>query len=300
MTTRIDAVLAGRKRPTLSFEFFPPKNEEAAEQLMTAVSELGPLQPDFVSITRTGGGTPPTLDLTARMQNQFGFTAMSHLTCAGYSREQLGGLLDAAWNSGIENVLALRGDAAPGSASFTVAEGGFANATDLVEFVASRHPFCIGVAGYPEGHPQCLNLIRDAEYLKRKVDLGASFVISQLFFRNDDFFRWRDLVVGLGVKVPLIAGIMPIGNLAQIKRFVGLCGARIPHDLLVRLEALESDPEAVQAAGREHAVHQCAQLLQEGVGGLHFYTLNRSHATVHVANQLRQSGLLRNSATAGV
>jgi len=209
MKPRIDALLASAGRPTLSYEFFPPKSEEAATQLTAVVRELRSLGPDFVSITRTGGGAPPTIELTARFQEEFAIPAMSHLTCAGYTQEELGGLLDDAWSRGIRNVLALRGDAAPGSTSFSVTTGGFANASDLVTFAAARHDFCLGVAGYPEGHPQSLNLTRDAEYLKLKQDNGADFVITQLFYDNEDFLRWRDRVRGLGVTLPLIAGILP-------------------------------------------------------------------------------------------
>ena len=155
-----------------------------------------------------------------------------------------------------------------------------------MKFVAERHDFCIGVAGYPEGHPQCLNLIRDAEYVKLKVDNGAKFIITQLFFDNADYFRYRDRLHGMGVTVPIIPGIMPIANVAQIKRFVGFCGAKIPQPLLLQLESLESDPASVHAAGVEYAIRQCQDLLAAGAEGLHFYTLNRSKATVLIAQAL--------------
>lgn len=282
---RIDELFQN-PQPTLSFEFFPPRNQEGETQLFTAIEELRPLKPSFISVTRTGGGAPPTIDLTARIQNDLGFRAMSHLTCAGYTQEQIGELLDKAWNDGVRNILALRGDAAPGEQTFSVTEGGFSAATDLVKFTAARHDFCIGVAGYPEGHPQALNLERDAKYFKMKIDNGAHFGVTQLFFDNADFYRWRDRVQGLGVDVPLVAGIMPILNVAQIKRFVGMCGARIPEPLLVQLESLESDPASVHAAGVEYAIRQCEDLLSNGVSGIHFYTLNRSKATVLISQAL--------------
>ncbi|MBW3637500.1 MAG: methylenetetrahydrofolate reductase [NAD(P)H] [Armatimonadetes bacterium] len=282
---RIDELFQN-PQPTLSFEFFPPRNQEGETQLFTAIEELRPLKPSFISVTRTGGGAPPTIDLTARIQNDLGFRAMSHLTCAGYTQEQIGELLDKAWNDGVRNILALRGDAAPGEQTFSVTEGGFSAATDLVKFTAARHDFCIGVAGYPEGHPQALNLERDAKYFKMKIDNGAHFGVTQLFFDNADFYRWRDRVQGLGVDVPLVAGIMPILNVAQIKRFVGMCGARIPEPLLVQLESLESDPASVHAAGVEYAIRQCEDLLANGVSGIHFYTLNRSKATVLISQAL--------------
>jgi methylenetetrahydrofolate reductase (NADPH) len=282
---RIDELFQSAQ-PTLSFEFFPPRNEEGEAQLLTTIDELRPLKPSFISVTRTGGGAPPTIDLTARIQNECGYRAMSHLTCAGYTRDQIAELLDKAWNDGIRNILALRGDAAPGEKTFSVTEGGFSAASDLVEFAAARHDFCIGVAGYPEGHPTSLNLERDARYFKLKIDKGAQFGITQLFFDNNDFYRWRDRIQGMGVDVPLVAGIMPILNVAQIKRFVGMCGAKIPESLLVQLESLESDPASVHAAGVEYAIRQCEDLLANGVSGIHFYTLNRSKATVLISQAL--------------
>lgn len=282
---RIDQLFQSAQ-PTLSFEFFPPRNEEGETQLFTAIEELRPLKPSFISVTRTGGGAPPTIDLTARIQNDLGFRAMSHLTCAGYTQDEIGELLDKAWDDGVRNILALRGDAAPGEKTFSVTEGGFSAATDLIKFAAARHDFCIGVAGYPEGHPQCLNLERDAQYFKLKIDNGAHFGVTQLFFDNAEFYRWRDRVQGLGADVPLVAGIMPILNVAQIKRFVGMCGAKIPEPLLVQLESLESDPASVHAAGVEYAIRQCEDLLANGVSGIHFYTLNRSKATVLISQAL--------------
>jgi methylenetetrahydrofolate reductase (NADPH) len=282
---RIDELFLGTQ-PTLSFEFFPSRNEEGEAQLMTTIEELRPLKPSFVSITRTGGGAPPTIDLTARIQNEAGIRAMSHLTCAGYTKDQIAELLDKAWDNGIRNILALRGDAAPGEKTYAVTEGGFEAASDLVKFAAERHDFCIGVAGYPEGHPTSLNLERDARYFKLKIDNGADFGITQLFFDNADFYRWRDRIQGMGVDIPLVAGIMPILNVSQIKRFVGMCGAKIPEPLLVQLESLESDPASVHAAGVEYAIRQCEDLLANGVSGVHFYTLNRSKATFLISQAL--------------
>ena len=297
----MDALLAGRflelspmridelfeaGHPLLSFEFFPPKDAAGEMQLLQAIDELRPLLPDFVSITRTGGGTRPTVDLTARVQNQLGIRAMSHLTCVGHTAEEMADFLDCLWDQGIRNVLALRGDPPPGQSTFTATEGGFAYGSDLVKFVRARHDFCIGVAGYPEGHPQALNATRDIEYLKLKIDNGGHFVITQLFFDNTDFYRWRDAAHKAGITVPLVAGIMPILGVAQIKRFVTMCGAKIPHPLLLKLESLESDPMAVHAAGVEHAITQCEDLIRNGVKGLHFYTLNRSKATVLISQEL--------------
>lgn len=281
---RIDALFRSTS-PTISFEFFPPKSDEGAASLWKSIAALQSLHPDFVSITRTGGGTDATVDLTVRAQDELSLRAMSHLTCVHHGRTEMAGHLDALWERGVRNVLALRGDIEPG-ASAGARE--FEYASDLVAYVRQRHDFCIGVAGYPEGHPQCLNRIRDIENLRRKVDLGATFVITQLFFDDDDFLRWRDETRRLGVRVPIVAGIMPITNVAQIKRFVTLCGAKIPHPLLLRLEAVEGDPEAVARVGHEHALAQCLRLRAEGIDGLHFYTLNRSRATVGVVKAMRE------------
>lgn len=282
---RID-LLFPSGQPLVSFEFFPPKDEKGAEQLFSTIEELKPLRPSFVSITRTGGGTPPTLDLTARVQNEIGIRGMAHMTCVGHTSEEMGDYLDRLWDSGVRNVLALRGDLPPGQTAISPDAGGFCYADELVKFVRDRHDFCVGVAGYPEGHPQCLNLIRDAENLKHKIDAGSHFIITQLFFDNAEFYRWRDRIHGMGIDVPLVAGIMPILSTPQIKRFVGMCGAKIPQPLLLRLESLESDPLAVHAAGVEYAIRQCEDLLSNGVNGLHFYTLNRSKATVLISQAL--------------
>ena len=285
-TPRIDALFkAGRH--LLSFEFFPPKTDEGHNQLLKAIEELRPLAPDFVSITRTGEGTQSTLDLTSEVQNKLGIRAMSHLTCVHHTREEMGAALDHLWDSGVRNVLALRGDLPAGTTQVAQGEDGFHFASDLVPFVRERHDFCIGVAGYPEGHPQSFNLTRDLEMLKKKIDEGAHFVITQLFFNNADFYRWRDAASAMGMDVPIVAGLMPIGNVAQIKRFVTMCGAKIPQPLLLQLESLESDPLAVHAAGVEYAIRQCEDLIANGCDGLHFYTLNRSKATALIGQALQ-------------
>lgn len=282
---RIDALFTAGNA-TISFEFFPPKDEAGEALLMTAIADLKPLSPHFISVTRTGGGTGKTVDLTERIQNELGFCAMSHLTCAGHTREEMGAFLDDLWDNGVRNVLALRGDPQPGQTMFQATDGGFEYANDLTAFARARHDFCIAVAGYPEGHPQSLNPTRDLENLKKKIDAGGNFIITQLFFNNDDFYRWRDATHGMGIDVPIVAGIMPILGVSQIKRFVGMCGAKIPQSLLLQLESLEADPLAVHAAGVEYAIRQCEDLRANGVDGLHFYTLNRSKATVLIGQAL--------------
>jgi methylenetetrahydrofolate reductase (NADPH) len=284
---RIDEII-GLGKPAVSFEFFPPKSDAGFAQLYQAINELHAINPTYVSVTYGAGGSTrqKTVELVGRIQNELKIRSMAHLTCVGHTADEIGGILDELWNSGIRNVLALRGDPPVGQSQFVATEGGFAYADQLVRFVRERHPFCIGVAGYPEGHPQCLNKTRDLEHLKRKVDNGGCFVITQLFFDNAEFYRFRDAAREMGIKAPIVAGIMPILNVAQIKRFISMCGAKIPQPLLVRLEAMEGDPEAVYAAGVEHATRQCQDLLANGVDGLHFYTLNKSKATVQICKAL--------------
>lgn len=274
--------------PTLSVEFFPPKTDEGFAALYKTIDDLKPLQPSFVSVTYGAGGSTraKTVELTEKVQADIGIRTMSHLTCVGHTQDEIGAILDDLWAKGVRNVLALRGDPPAGAAQFIPTPGGFAVSQQLVKFVRSRHDFCIGVAGYPEGHPSCLNLTRDLEHLKGKIDAGGNFITTQLFFDNADFFRFRDKVRALGVNNPIVAGIMPIGNVSQIKRFVGMCGAKIPNPLLLKLESLESNPEAVYQAGVDYAVEQCRDLVANGVDGLHFYTLNKSKATVDIVRKL--------------
>jgi methylenetetrahydrofolate reductase (NADPH) len=285
---RIDQIL-GRGRPSVSFEFFPPKSEAGFAALYQTIDDLRPLRPTYVSVTYGAGGSTreKTVDLVTRIQTEIGIRAMAHLTCVGHTADEIGRILDELWDKGIRNVLTLRGDPQAGQASFVPTDGGFAYADELVAYARSRHDgFCIGVAGYPEGHPQCLNRTRDLENLKRKIDNGGCFIITQLFFDNADFYRFVEHARHMGIKVPIIAGIMPILNVAQIKRFVTMCGAKIPQPLLLKLESLEHDPEAVHAAGVEYATRQCQDLLFHGVDGVHFYTLNKSKATVQICKSL--------------
>jgi methylenetetrahydrofolate reductase (NADPH) len=284
---RIDA-LFGQSKPTISFEFFPPKNEAGFSALYQTIDELKPLRPSYVSVTYGAGGSTrqKTVDLVERIQRELSIRSMAHLTCVGHTEAEIRGILEDLWKAGIRNVLALRGDPPAGQSVFVKTEGGFAYANELVGCVKSSHDFCIGVAGYPEGHPQCLNKTRDLENLKRKVDAGGRFVVTQLFFDNADFYRFRDRAVAMGINVPIVGGIMPITNVGQIKRFVSMCGAKIPHRLLTKLEAVENDAEAVHRTGIEYAAMQCRDLLFNDVEGLHFYTLNKSKATVDICKEL--------------
>jgi methylenetetrahydrofolate reductase (NADPH) len=284
---RIDQLL-GLGRPTISFEFFPPKSDAGFAQLYQTVGELHAIKPSYVSVTYGAGGSTrqKTVGLVERIQNDLNIRSMAHLTCVGHTADEIAKILDDLWNSGIKNVLALRGDPPAGQSQFVATEGGFAYGSELVEFVRRRHDFCIGVAGYPEGHPQCLNRTRDLEHLKRKIDNGGNFIVTQLFFDNDEFYRFRDNSRAMGIKAPIIPGIMPVTNVAQIKRFISMCGAKIPHPLLLKLEGVESDPDATYSTGVQYAIEQCADLLKNEADGLHFYTLNKSKATVQICKAL--------------
>lgn len=284
---RIDEHLR-QGNPAVSFEFFPPKTEAGFTSLFQSIDALRPLSPSYVSVTYGAGGSTrqKTVQLVERIQRELAIRAMAHLTCVGHTSDEIGIILDDLWNSGIRNVLALRGDPPAGQSQFTAVEGGFSYANELVQFIRSRKDFCIGVAGYPEGHPQCLNKTRDLENLKRKIDAGGCFIVTQLFFENADFYRFRDRARAMGINVPIIAGIMPITNVSQIKRFVSMCGAKIPHRLLTKLESIEQDNESVHKTGVEYAAMQCRDLLFSDADGLHFYTLNKSKATVEICAKL--------------
>lgn len=284
---RIDQLFE-KGRPTVSFEFFPPKTDEGFTQLFTTIKNLKPLHPSYVSVTYGAGGSTrqKTVDLVTRIQRELDILAMAHLTCVGHTAEDIGEITDRLKSNGIHNILALRGDPPQGQRTFTSTEGGFQHANELVKFIRGRDAFCLGVAGYPEGHPECPDMLQVLEHLKLKVDAGANFVVSQLFFDNADFYRWRDAARAKGITVPMIAGIMPILNVTQTKKFTSMCGAKIPPALLRTLEAVESNPDAVYAAGVAHAINQCRDLLKHGVDGLHFYTLNKSHATVEICQAL--------------
>ncbi len=273
----------GRYRPVFSFEFFPPKTDAGAANLMTTVGELkAALNPDFVSVTYGAGGSTRarTLECVTRIQNELGITAMAHLTCVGHTRDELREIARGLVESGVTNVLALRGDPPKGEDHFEAVAGGLAHATELIELLrADFGDLGVGAACYPETHPESGDAEQDLRWTLRKQELGADFLTTQLFFDNRDYFAFVERARRAGVTVPIVPGIMPITNVAQIERFTSMCGARIPEDLRERLKAVEDDPGAVMATGIEHALKQCRELLDKGAPGLHFYTLNKSHAT---------------------
>jgi methylenetetrahydrofolate reductase (NADPH) len=277
-------------RPALSFEFFPTKSPEGERTLIEkTIPELGLLEPDFCSVTYGAGGSTreKTLTIVDRIQRERSLTAMAHMTCVNATREETGAVLNQARSLGITNVLALRGDPPGGTGGFQKTEGGFEYSYELVRFIKDRGDVSIGVAGFPEGHiAQTEGKLADWRHLKHKIDQGADFVITQLFFSNRDYLEFRDFLTGLGVTVPILPGIMPILKAAQIKHIVALCGAKLPPDLVEGLDRLGADDEAVTEFGIDYATRQCEELLRHGVPGLHFYTLNKARSTTAIVKNL--------------
>jgi len=274
--------LYGRGRPVFSFEFFPPKSDEAARGLLRTAADLAEmLSPDFVSVTYGAGGSTRgrTVELVSRIQSELSVTAMAHLTCVGHTRDELALILERLKGRGIQNVLALRGDAPKGETAFVPPDGGFAHGSELASFVNERFGLCVGGACYPEAHPESPSPEDDLRWTAHKVECGVRFLITQIFFDNEDYFRFVERARDAGIGVPIVPGIMPITSVAQIERFTQMCGASIPEDLRARLHKYEDDPSIVMATGIEHAIRQCRRLLDGGVPGIHFYTLNKSHAT---------------------
>lgn len=283
----------GGPEPSFSFEFFPPKDAEGVERLFQTISELRPYQPTYVSVTYGAMGSTRglTVELVRRIKREVGIEAMAHLTCVGSTRQEIDAVLAELEASGIENVLPLRGDPPRGETRFVRPEGGFAYATELVAFIRERYDFCLAGACYPEKHPDAESAAADLEHLKAKVDAGVDFLITQLFFDNEDYFAFVERSRDAGIHCPIVAGIMPITNVGQIKRFTQMCGASIPESLLARLDEADGDPQAVRAIGVEHATSQCRTLLARGAPGIHFYTLNRSTATREILENLRAEGV---------
>ena len=278
------------RRPVVSFEFFPTKTAEGERALLEkTIPALRQLRPDFCSVTYGAGGSTceKTLAIVDRIQREQQITAMAHLTCVNATIDDTCAVLDQTRALGIKNVLALRGDPPDGGTEFVKTEGGFEYSYQLVQRIREFGAFSIGVAGFPEGHIACREGKQvDWQRLKAKIDHGADFVITQLFFDNRHYFECRDYLAAQGVRVPIVPGILPILSTSQIKRFVGLCGADLPQPLLAELEKRGDDDEAVTAFGIEYATKQCEELLHEGAPGLHFYTLNKARSTTEVVKNL--------------
>src|SRR5688500_9608768 len=278
------------RRPVISFEFFPTKTPEGERTLLEkTIPALGELNPDFCSVTYGAGGSTreKTLAIVDRIQGQHGLTAMAHMTCVNATREDTASVLEQARALGITNILALRGDPPGGVGDFQKTDGGFEYSYELVRFIKESGGFSIGVAGFPEGHiAQRDGKYTDWQHLKHKIDQGADFVVTQLFFSNRDYLEFRDYLASAGVTVPIVPGIMPIQSAAQIKRIGALCGAELPQSFVAELDKRSENDEAVAQFGIEYATRQCEELLREGAPGLHFYTLNKARSTVQVVDNL--------------
>ena len=283
--------LLASREPSISFEFFPPKTDEAASQLQSTIAALRELQPTFVSVTWGAGGSTrdKTIEIVSNIKRETGIEAMAHLTCVGSSRDDLAGILDRLTASGVSNVLALRGDPPKGESNFIAAPGGLRYGCELVEFIRAKEGagICVGGAAYPEGHVECSDLTLDLDNLKRKVDAGADFLITQLFFDNQRYWNFVKRARAAGITVPIIPGIMPLTSLGQAQRF----GASLPEALSAELTHLHNDPQATMHLGVAHATWQCLDLLSNGAPGIHFYTMNRSTATRAIYSAIRIHGL---------
>ncbi|MEF3255798.1 MAG: methylenetetrahydrofolate reductase [NAD(P)H] [Deferribacterales bacterium] len=273
------------KKSVLSFEFFPPKKVENEHILFETIEELKNFKPDFVSITYGAGGSTKdkTLNWTIKLQNDYKIETMMHLTCITSQKTEIEYILNQLYNNNVQNILALRGDIPKDNNDYKISKD-FHYAADLVKVIKRDGRFCIGVAGYPEGHLEAESLEKDIEYLKRKLDEGGEFIITQLFFDNRYFYNYRDLLEKNSIDVPILAGIMPVTSLQQIDRFKQMCGVDIPKMLIEKLK--DKNDEDIFKIGIEHTINQCHDLIKNGVKGLHFYTLNKSDATKIILQSL--------------
>ena len=285
---RIDQILDER-RPVFSFEFFPPKDEAGEIALAAALADLSDDSPDFVSITYGAAGSTRegTVEWTGRIKQEYGLEAMAHLSCVGTSVDELRSILGEIGEAGIENVLALRGDPPRGQKDFEATEGGLTSSDQLAALIREEFGYTVGATCHPEKHPDAADVDADIAFAKKKVEAGATFLISQLFFENDLFFEFVERARAAGITVPILAGIMPVQSYGQIKRITELCDASIPDALDRELAERDGDPEAVATMGIAYATLQCADLLARGASGIHFYTLNKSPATRAILAALR-------------
>jgi methylenetetrahydrofolate reductase (NADPH) len=283
------AELYKRGEPVFSFEFFPPKTEKGVRDLFSTLDELRRLEPDFVSVTYPLDRSRRhlTLEIVSRIRSEIGIEAMAHLTCVDASREEIREVLERLEAEGIDNILALRGDPPNEQETVIRREEWFLHASDLAKYVREHFSFCIGGAAHPEKHPEAPDFETDLEHLRRKVQAGCEFLITQLFFTNDDYFKLVDRAREIGIDVPIVPGIMPITSVPGIKRMAQINGSSLPADFLAQLERIQDDARAVEALGVAYARTQCQELLEKEVPGIHFYTLNRSPATRKVLSYLR-------------
>jgi len=288
---RIDTLLS-RGKKFVSLEFFPPKEKDAWPSFFYEAGKLSVLDPLFVSVTYGAGGSTQanTLELVTRFSRDLGQNPMAHLTCVGASEQSLRAFMDALKDAGVDNVLALRGDPPQGQADFKPENAAFQHASDLAGFISQAYPdMCIGVAGYPEKHPQAESMDSDIDYLKLKVEKGGDFAITQLFFDNDHYFRFVERCRARGIGVPIIPGVLPILNLASVKRILSMCGATLPAEYQARLEAAndKGGADAVRELGVDYAREQCKDLIKRGAPGVHLYTLNKAQACLDIVKGLK-------------
>ena len=286
---RVDEIIANSDRPTFSVEFSPPRTQEGEENLFETARQLSELEPDFVSVTYGAGGSTRdgTVEITRRLKDEMGLETMAHLSCVGETTEGLSATLDKIEDAGIENVFALRGDAPRGEDNFAAPEGGLGNAAELIRFIEDgRWNFSLGGACFPEVHPEASDLETDLAYLKQKVEAGASFLTTQLFFDNQVYFDFVAAARAIGIEVPIMAGVIPVGTFAQTQRICSLCEASIPAPLEAAFKAAGGDPDREFELGIAYAAQQCSELLVAGAPGIHFYALNRAPATRAVLGAL--------------
>lgn len=292
ITNGIISDLLERGKPVRSIEFFPPKDEAGWEQFCTTAKQLVTVEPDFVSITYGAGGS--TRERTAQaaryLKDELNLLVMPHLTCVGATKEEIRATVQQFYEDGFRNIMALRGDPPKGETDFVPVRDGLSYGSDLVALLKETHPdICVGVGGYPEKHPEAVDMETDIRNLKIKVDNGAQFITTQLFFSNENFFRFVDKCRAAGITIPIIPGLMPVLSYKQIRRFTKMCGASLPEKLLNLLEPVQDEPEKVEAIGIEWAARQIEELLSQGAPGYHLYVLNRAASTLALTRALEQT-----------
>ena len=281
-----------KDKRTISCEFFPPREADGIPNVLRAIDRVKAYQPDFVSVTYGAGGSTRafTEEITMHIKRETGLEVMAHLTCVAQTREDIHGVLERLDENGIENIIALRGDPPQGQTDFVPVTGGFEHATSLIKHIRQNFQFGLAGACYPEGHVESSDLGKDIEYARLKVEEGADFLVTQLFYDNSHFFEFIDRAAKAGINVPIVPGVLPILTTAQIRRFTGLCGATIPAELDRQLEKYAGDDDAVRELGIEYATNQVRELWDSGVPGVHFYVLNRSYSVSKILDNLGIEG----------
>ncbi len=291
---RVKEIWSANPKPTVSFELFPARSEKAAANLEKTIDALASLEPDFVSVTFGAGGSTRegSYDLVRKLKDEKGLEIIAYFACYGLGPDDIRAVLDDYQTLGVENVLAVRGDV-PHEGDFEPHPESLPHASDLVAFIKSQYDFCVGVAGYPEGHIDAPSPEKDLEFLKLKVDLGAEYIITNYTYDNKHFFDFVDRSRAIGIKVPILPGVMPIYSVKMMERLAALCGAEITSEIREGIAALpEDDKEALLEFGIDLAVRQCAELIEGGVPGIHIYTMDRSKSSVGIVSRLRDQGLI--------